>query len=98
MFVAIVDFEIDVAHTADFMPAMRRQAENSVTLESGCLQFDVSVDPDDPTRILLYEVFVDESAFEAHLASTHFNAFDRLTKAWVLERRITRWERCDVPI
>lgn len=97
MFVAVVDFEIDAAATAQFMPAMRRQAENSVALEAGCTQFDICVDPDDPTRVLLYEVYVDEAAFEVHLRSSHFVEFDRLTRPWVRSRTITRWERCDTP-
>ena len=34
--------------------------------EPGCLQFDVLVDPKDPAKLMLYEVYKDEAAFEAH--------------------------------
>lgn len=34
--------------------------------EPGCLQFDVQQDPNDPTRFLVSELFIDRTAFEAH--------------------------------
>ena len=34
--------------------------------EPGCRQFDVLVDPNDQARVMLYEVYDDDKAFEAH--------------------------------
>ena len=95
MFVATVEFSIDPAHAGDFMSAMHRQAANSLELEPGCVRFDVCRNPKDPTRVFLYEVYVDEAAFELHLQSAHFLEFDRHVRPWVRDRRVTRWDRVE---
>jgi autoinducer 2-degrading protein len=43
--------------------------------EPGCRHFDVLVDPDDRTRVMLYEIYDDESAFEAHQQTPHFKKY-----------------------
>jgi quinol monooxygenase YgiN len=40
--------------------------------EPGCVTFLASRSEDDPDRFLLYEQYVDESAFQAHRESPHF--------------------------
>jgi quinol monooxygenase YgiN len=52
--------------------------------EPGCLQWQAHRDLDDPRAFVLYERYADRAAYEAHLASPHFerhargNALDRL--------------------
>ena len=41
-------------------------------LEPKNLRFDVLSDPEDPHRFVLYEVYVDKAAQQAHLSSAHF--------------------------
>ena len=43
--------------------------------EPGCRHFDVLVDPKDRTRVMLYEIYDDEKAFEAHQATPHFKKY-----------------------
>jgi quinol monooxygenase YgiN len=43
--------------------------------EPGCKQFDVLVDPGDKTKVMLYEVYNDDKAFEAHQATPHFKKY-----------------------
>lgn len=57
-----------------FMNAMRVNAAASVRDEPGCLTFDVLRDRSDEDLIWLYEVYVDEAAFEAHMRTPHFLA------------------------
>ncbi len=40
--------------------------------EPGCRAYEVHRDPDDGDRFLLYEVYDDEAAYEAHADSPHF--------------------------
>ena len=47
--------------------------------EPGCRQFEVLVDPDDRTKVLLFEIYDDEKAFEAHQQAPYFK--DYLAKA-----------------
>ena len=43
--------------------------------EPGCRHFDVCVDPKDATRMMLYEIYDDERAFEAHQQTPHFKRY-----------------------
>ena len=56
---------------------MRKALENAreAKKEKGCRHFDVLVDPADKTKVMLYEVYDDESAFEAHQQTAHFKRY-----------------------
>lgn len=56
------------------MDAMQVNAAASVRDEPGCLTFDVMRDRSDVDLVWLYEVYVDEAAFEAHTQTAHFLA------------------------
>nr|WP_239482013.1 putative quinol monooxygenase [Pseudomonas insulae] len=67
-----------------FLDAMRVNAAASVRDEPGCLVFDVLQDRSDPLLIWLYEVYVDEAAFEAHMRTAHFLASRPLVEPLIL--------------
>ena len=56
---------------------MKKALENAreARKEPGCRQFDVLVDPNDKTRVMLYEVYDDDKAFEAHQQTPHFKKY-----------------------
>jgi len=56
---------------------MAKLAENAkgARSEQGCKTFDVSVDPNDKTSVMLYEVYTDEKAFQAHQETPHFKKY-----------------------
>ena len=39
-----------------------------------------------PDEVFLYEVYADAVAFDAHLASAHFKAFDRATALMIADK------------
>jgi quinol monooxygenase YgiN len=43
--------------------------------EPGCRQFEVLVDAADRTKVMLFEVYDDEKAFEAHQQTPHFKKY-----------------------
>ena len=88
MYVITVDLEIDAAHLDAFLPLMVQNAAASVRDEPGCRQFDVCQDPDKPTRMFLYEVYDDRAAFDAHLATPHFIAFDEATTGMIISKTV----------
>lgn len=92
MFVITVEFTIKPAHIAEFMPAMIANAKASLDNEPGCHQFDVCVAVDDPNRIFLYEIYADRAAFDHHLATLHFKAFDARARDWVLSKIVKSWQ------
>jgi quinol monooxygenase YgiN len=91
MFVVTVLFKIKEERVMEFLPAMDYQAGVSLGREEGCRRFDVCLDPDDPTRVFLYELYDDKAAFEAHLETDHFKAFDRLIRGWLESKDVATW-------
>ncbi len=48
--------------------------------ESGCLQYELHVDEQNPGRFVFYENWTDKAALDAHLASEHLQNMGRITK------------------
>ncbi len=87
MYLVTVTFQIATEKAQAFAARVQKQAEDSLT-EPGCQRFDVWRDPSDPARVFLYEIYDDRAAFEAHLASDHFIAFDAEVGPWITDKRI----------
>jgi quinol monooxygenase YgiN len=79
-------------HRAEFREEMIANAEASRTKEPGCRQFDVC-ESGDGGEIFLYEVYDDEAAFQAHLATDHYKRFNTRTTPWLAEKRIVKYRR-----
>ena len=75
-FVVLPEFHVAPDKLTAFLAAARADAEASLALEPGCLQFDVVVQQGDGvTKVLFYEVYTDRAAFDAHLQTPHLAAF-----------------------
>jgi len=61
--------------------------------EPGCKTFDVLVDPHDKSRLMLYEVYADEKAFEAHQATPHFKKYLAEAVPLLASRERRFWKR-----
>lgn len=88
-YVILVEFDLKPSAADEFMPLMRENAQRSLADEPGCLVFDVHHRKDAADRVLLYEVYVDREAFEAHLAAPHFLSFDAAVANYILAKRVT---------
>ena len=91
MFVVTVKFEISPERADEFLTAMLVQAKNSLELEADCHVFDVCIGIDDAATIYLYEKYTDAAAFDVHLRSEHFLAFDKLVTPWVVNKTVGTW-------
>lgn len=92
-FVVLVDFKIHDAQVGAFRELVVENSAASIRDESGCRQFDVLVQDENPSRVVLYEIYDSAEAFDAHLLTSHFKHFDGATSAMVAERRIERFRR-----
>ncbi len=93
MLIVTVLFETRPGAEAEFAPLMRAQASNSLEREPGCEQFDVCRDPGEPSHFFLYEVYRDRTAFDEHLASAHYQAFDEAVSDLVARKTVRLFER-----
>lgn len=93
MLVLTVVVKVKPEHVSDFSHVILRQGANALAKEEGCLQFEVSQDPGDPTRFFLYEVYADQAAFDAHGKTPHFADYRAKSEPWLISRERTVWKR-----
>lgn len=89
--IVVVRFVAKPRHAAAFLARVRQQAQDSLALETACRLFDVAVDPADSARVLLYEIYDDRDAFDGHLRSAHFRAFDAEVAGWLDTKVVEFW-------
>jgi quinol monooxygenase YgiN len=97
-FAITVAFTVRPERRDHFFKLVRTNAANSLEKEAGCLRFDVLAPlqrggPD----VFLYEIYTDRAAFDAHLASAHFQTFDAATRDMVIAKTISEF-RVEAPL
>ena len=92
MFVLTVQLRIKPENVEAFMSKLAENAKNA-RKEPGCKQFDVLVDPNDKTKAMLYEVYNDDKAFEAHQATPHFKKYVAEAVPLLASRERAVWKR-----
>lgn len=92
-FVIIAEFEVRPDKIDRFLELAAMDARQSLATEPGCEQFDVTVLEDDPSTVVLYEVYRDAAAFEAHLETPHLKAFRDELDQLVSSRNVRRFTR-----
>ena len=92
MFVLAVKISIKPENVDAFMKKLDDNAKAART-EPGCRQFDVLVDPKDRTKVLLYEIYNDEAAFEAHQATPHFKKYVAEAVPLLASRERSVWKK-----
>ncbi len=94
MFAVVVTLTLKPDVREAFMALMHQNARRSLSEELGCHRFDVATDPDRPDEVFLYELYSDAAAFQAHLQSAHFAAFDKSTAAMIAHKDVRTY--CEV--
>jgi quinol monooxygenase YgiN len=92
-FVIIAEFEVKAEKLEEFLELARTDASQSAANEPGCRQFDVALDREQPNRVVLYEVYDDEVAFDAHLETPHLKAFRAGIEGMMVSRHVRRLTR-----
>jgi autoinducer 2-degrading protein len=92
MFVLQVNIRIKQENVEAFMKKALENAREA-RKEPGCRQFDVLVDPKDSARVMLYEVYDDELAFEAHQQTPHFKKYVAEAVPLLASRERQVWKR-----
>jgi quinol monooxygenase YgiN len=73
-FVLVVNIKIKPENVERWMKMALENAREA-RKEPGCRQFEVLVDPKDRTKVMLFEIYDDDKAFEAHQATPHFKKY-----------------------
>ena len=69
-----VNIKIKPENVASFMQKVIENGK-AARIEPGCRQFEVLVSPEDKTSVMLFEVYDDQKAFEAHQQGAAFKKY-----------------------
>ena len=91
-FVLTVSIRIKPENVDAFLEGALANAR-SARKEPGCRQFEVLVDPQERTKVMLFEVYDDDKAFEAHQQTPHFKKYLAEAVPLLASRERSVWKR-----
>jgi (4S)-4-hydroxy-5-phosphonooxypentane-2,3-dione isomerase len=95
-FALVVNIRIKPENVDAFMQRLKENA-SAAREEPGCRQFDVLVDPKDKTKVMLYEVYNDDKAFETHQQTPHFKKYLAEAVPLLASRERHLFTRVEIP-
>lgn len=93
----LVDFRISPGAMDRFMALVLENARLSLAREPDCLIFDVLTPGDGGDQVLLYEVYRDRRAFDAHVAMPHVRSFGAAVAPLTSAKTVTELKLCSSP-
>src|SRR3954469_24356934 len=79
-YVPVAEIEIDPAQIQRFADAVREEIRASIRDEPGVLALNAVALKDDPSKIRVFEMYVDAAAYASHLTTPHFLKFKAETQ------------------
>jgi quinol monooxygenase YgiN len=87
-FAVIVTFRPKPGAADRFRDLVLANAADSLRLEPGCRQFDVVLAEGEGTTVVLYEIYEDRAAFDAHMAMPHYVRFAAATNDLIAAKTV----------
>jgi quinol monooxygenase YgiN len=91
-FVIIVDFQLKPGARDAFRRLIDENATISARSEPGCQRFDVLEPVGQSDRVVLYEIYDNRAAFDAHCKSAHFDAFNTASTPYVRDKNVIEYD------
>ncbi|HKU96865.1 MAG TPA: putative quinol monooxygenase [Vineibacter sp.] len=82
-YVRLAQIEIDPAQLESYKVAAREEIAESVRVEPGVLALYAVAEKDNPAHIIVFEMYRDVQAYEAHLETPHFKKYKAATQDMV---------------
>lgn len=82
-----VDIDVVPGQIDAYLAALKENGAASVH-EPGCREFNIAVSQKDPNHVLVYEVYNDAAAAQAHRETDHFKKYAATTKDMVAKREL----------
>lgn len=86
--VRIAELRIKPQALERYTAAVREEIETSVRIERGVLAIYCVAEQDDPTSLRFFEIYADEKAYQAHIASPHFRKYFDATKDMIVSKKL----------
>ena len=87
-FVIMVDFRLKPGARSAFRRLIDENARASCREEPGCRRFDVLEPAAEADRIVLYEIYDNRAAFDAHIKTRHFACFNEESASLVADKKV----------
>jgi quinol monooxygenase YgiN len=87
-FVRIAELEIDPAQLESYKAAVKEEMETSIRVEPGVLAIYSVALKDNASQLRFFEIYKDEAAYKAHIASPHFRKYVEITKDMIRSRKL----------
>ena len=84
-----VEFDVKPERWDDFLAIMRAHAAKTKETEEGCERFDVMVPKNGDKRVLLFELYRDEAAFDVHRNAPRLAEVQASYKDMINGRKLT---------
>ena len=86
MFIVTVTLTVKPDMLNAFIPLMVQNARSSLDEEPDCIRFDIYQSPTDLCEIFLHEQYTNQAAFDFHLQTPHYNAFDAAVRDMLTDK------------
>ena len=96
MMVRIAEIEVDANYLAEYIAILKEEAAASVKIEPGVLAIFPMYQKDNPTQIRLVEIYANQSAYQSHLKTPHFQHYKTTTLKMVKSLNLVAMEAIDV--
>ncbi len=91
--VLVVELEIAPREFEAFVDIVTKHGANSLKIEEGCLRFEVLKPRESKNKVILVEMYADDSALDAHWNSEHMAAYRKKVSGMIVSRVANR---CDL--
>ena len=81
--VRIAKLQIDSLQLDNYKAILKEEIETSVRVEAGVLNLYAVSDKKNPTSIMVFEIYLNQEAYLAHLQTPHFKKYKTETKEMV---------------
>jgi len=82
-YVRVAEIEVDPARLEAYQAALKEGIDAAVRLEPGALALQAVCGKDHPAHVTVFEIYADEAAYQAHLATLHFAKYKAATQDMV---------------
>jgi len=89
-YVQVAELEIEPAQLEAYKAAVAEHAAIAIRAEPGVLVLYAVAEKDNPTRIRVFEVYADTSAYRAHLETPHFKKYKTVTEKMVKSLKLVQ--------
>lgn len=97
MFVVLAVYDVEPASADRFRRTFLAHVRTSLGEDEDCLRFDLADDENVPGRFLSWQIFTTKDAFDAHVATRHQEAFERIIAGWVRAKSVETYRLISEP-